>query len=54
MTELEQKVWKAIEEALFREGDADIRAGLAWLEEDGEQRIAQAAIEAMETQDAAS
>ena len=48
MTDLEKKVWIAIEEALYREGDSDIKAGLAWLSDESKQRIARAAIEAAE------
>lgn len=47
MSEKERKVWAAIEDALHAVGDADIRAGLAWINDEGKQKVAQAAIEAM-------
>jgi hypothetical protein len=48
MSEQEGKVWSAIETALNAVGDADIRAGLAWITEDGKVTVAQAAIAAAE------
>lgn len=47
MNALEHRVWLAIESALNREGDSDIKAGLAWITEEQAERIARAAIEAV-------
>ena len=47
MTDTEKHVWAAIEDALYKVGDVDMRAGLSWIDEDGKARVVRAAIAAL-------
>jgi hypothetical protein len=47
MSDVSERVAKAITDALQEHGDSDIKAGLAWLKPDQEAAIAAAAIKAM-------